>query len=319
MTDISVVIPTFERDHLLAACLDYLRAQPLDPRRFEVIVVDDGHRPSTERLVRSLNPDGFRYCASPRRRGGPAAARNYGWRQARGPVIAFTDDDCRPGRCWLPAILKGMQEGIAAGYGKILVPRPRFPTDYEQDTAGLEVAEFATANCFYRRDILEETGGFDERFRSAWREDADAFFTVLERKKAVRYLPGAAVVHPARSAPWGVSISQQRKSVFNALLYKKHPFLYRQKIQQGIPRLYYTATAAIVALFLSIIAGNWLSSLIFFSLWLGAGTRFALKRLRGTSHSVKHVAEMLVTSLIIPPLSVYWRLRGALRYRVAFV
>ena len=39
----------------------------------------------------------------------------------------------------------------------------------------------------------------------------------------------------------------------------------------------------------------------------------------GEHHPPAHVAEMLVTSILIPPLAVYWRLRGALRYRVAFL
>jgi hypothetical protein len=31
------------------------------------------------------------------------------------------------------------------------------------------------------------------------------------------------------------------------------------------------------------------------------------------------VAEMIVTSAVIPPLAVYWRIRGAIRYRVLFL
>jgi len=41
--------------------------------------------------------------------------------------------------------------------------------------------------------------------------------------------------------------------------------------------------------------------------------------LRGTSKAPTHIAEMIVTSILIPPLSVFWRIVGALRYRVAFV
>ena len=47
--------------------------------------------------------------------------------------------------------------------------------------------------------------------------------------------------------------------------------------------------------------------------------RFCARRLRGTSHAPSHVAEMAVTSAVIPLLSVYWRLRGAWRYRVLFL
>jgi hypothetical protein len=45
---------------------------------------------------------------------------------------------------------------------------------------------------------------------------------------------------------------------------------------------------------------------------------FTLQRLRGTSKSPRHVAEMLVTSAAIPFLSLYWRLAGAWRWRTAF-
>ena len=46
--------------------------------------------------------------------------------------------------------------------------------------------------------------------------------------------------------------------------------------------------------------------------------RFAIRRLSGTSHDARHVAEMLWTSIAIPPLSIWWRLVGAFRYRVVF-
>jgi hypothetical protein len=49
------------------------------------------------------------------------------------------------------------------------------------------------------------------------------------------------------------------------------------------------------------------------------GVAFARRRLVHTSHKPAHVVEMLVTSFLIPWLSVYWRTRGALRYRVPFV
>jgi hypothetical protein len=45
---------------------------------------------------------------------------------------------------------------------------------------------------------------------------------------------------------------------------------------------------------------------------------FCLKRLRGTRHSPSHIAEMALTSALIPLLALFWRLAGALRFRTAF-
>jgi len=52
--------------------------------------------------------------------------------------------------------------------------------------------------------------------------------------------------------------------------------------------------------------------------WLALTVRLCLRRLEGTAHSASHVAEMALTSVLLPPLSVFWRLAGAVRYRVRF-
>ena len=50
----------------------------------------------------------------------------------------------------------------------------------------------------------------------------------------------------------------------------------------------------------------------------GLTLRLCARRLSGTAHSVAHVTEMALTSLLLPPLQVFWRLAGALRFRVRF-
>jgi hypothetical protein len=53
--------------------------------------------------------------------------------------------------------------------------------------------------------------------------------------------------------------------------------------------------------------------------WLGLTASFAVKRLRGTSRDPAHVREMIVTSILIPFVAIYWRLAGAWRFRVLFL
>jgi hypothetical protein len=53
--------------------------------------------------------------------------------------------------------------------------------------------------------------------------------------------------------------------------------------------------------------------------WAGLTGRFCAQRLRDTSRAPSHVAEMVVTSALIPPLALFWRWRGAVRYRVWFM
>src|SRR5205814_3961226 len=116
-------------------------------------------------------------------------------------IIAFTDDDTIPASDWLQRGLDAFSEPDIAGVaGRVVVPLSDSPTDFERNMAGLERAEFATANCFYRREVLAAVGGFDERFTAPWREDADLFFTLLERGCRLERAPDAVVVHPARRA-----------------------------------------------------------------------------------------------------------------------
>src|SRR5690606_4109720 len=128
--------------------------------------------------------------------------------------IAFTDDDTVPEPDWLREGLAAFRPATAAVTGRIVMPIPDPPTDYERNESGLTRAEFVTANCFVARWALEEVGGFDERFRMAWREDSDLQFALLSRGMSIVQAPRAVVVHPVRPAPFGIGVSQHRKIVF---------------------------------------------------------------------------------------------------------
>jgi glycosyltransferase involved in cell wall biosynthesis len=317
---VSVVVPTFERPELLSRCLVALGAQDFDPAAYEVIVADNAASPRTRRQVEDWagrSRVAVRYVAAGHARG-PAVARNAGWRAARGGIVAFTDDDCVPDPGWLTAGVAALADGAAGARGRIVVPLPERPTDYQRNAAALETAEFATANCFYRRATLAAVRGFDERFTVAWREDSDLFFSLLERGSRLVEASGAVVVHPVRPAPWGVSLAQQRQCLFNALLYKKHPALYRRAIRPGTPWHYYAIVAALLTALGAATSGHPAPAFGAGFAWLLLTGRFCARRLRRTARTPRHVAEMVVTSVLIPPLAIYWRIAGALKFRVFF-
>lgn len=324
---VSVVVPTYRRQQLLARCLDALCQQTLDGDAYEVIVVDNGGcsqtRRAVEKIASSCEKTGpaIRYLRETSRRG-PAAARNRGWQAARSAVIAFTDDDCVPQRQWLAAGLAGFASGELGVMGQTVVPVSPDPTDYERNLARLSEGHFITANCFYRREALEATGGFDERFTAAWREDSDLFFAIEKvhaGEQLFSYAPEAVVCHPPRPARWGNSIWQQRKSMFNALLYKKHPQRYWASIQPAPPWRYYRAVLSLLGGLFALFSGRKGTGALLLAVWALITGRFAGERLHDTSRAPGHVAEMIVTSVVIPPLSIFWRLVGAVRFRVFFL
>jgi len=355
---VSIVVPTYKRPDLLSRCMAALISQEFDPSAFEIIIVDDAAENSTKNLVEAWAQKAVAYSFQPGRsltvasssnpanlheeiepapgrlvkingipivryipmlaEHGPAAARNVGWLAAAGEIIAFTDDDCFPSPGWLKGGISAFDENTMGVCGKVIMPIPLVPTDYERDASSLERSEFVTANCFYRRSALEAAGGFDTRFRLAWREDSDVYFTLLENNCLLRRTTDAIVVHPIRPVRFGVSIPQQKKSMYNALLYKKHPHLYRQKVQKSPPVRYYLILLSLIVILSGLLTGNRWSLSAGGVAWVALTLRFCFDRLKGTSHAPRHVLEMAATSTVIPILSIYWRLQGAVRFRVLF-
>ncbi|WP_454802329.1 glycosyltransferase family 2 protein [Mucilaginibacter phyllosphaerae] len=322
MIVVSIVVPTYRRPKLLLNCLQALMLQKFDKWLYEIIIVSDGPDEQTCKLVNSLTICEYphvRYLPLPAKKG-PAAARNHGWLNARGKIIAFTDDDCTPDPYWLRELVKHCNPNHdIALTGKTIVPISKRPTDFELNTAGLQSADFITANCACTKNAIIRAGGFDEQFGMAWREDSDLEFKLINNDIPIIRVDSAIVVHPVRSSAWGVSIKEQKKTMYNALLYKKHPELYNEKICQKTPVLYYCIIAAFIMVVLGLVSTQ--HSIIFVGLagWLSLTCYFIFKRLYTTKLSISHIGEMVVTSFIIPFASVYWQWYGAIKYRVLFI
>ena len=318
---ISCIIPTYKRPQLVVKCIAALEKQSLSSEDFEVIVVTDGPDEETLFALQSLAVQHLLKnfcCINLQKKAGPAAARNKGASMARGELIAFTDDDCLPDAYWLEnlwqAYNKEQKKEIALS-GQTIVPYKVPPTDYEKNIAQLETADFITTNCACSKKAFEITGGFDEDFPTAWREDSDLHFKLIAAGIPILKISDAIVIHPVRKAKWGVSIREQKKGIYNALLYKKHPRLYKQKIGNKPLWNYYAIIFLLPVTIITLALHKKVLSFLCFAGWVFFVTQFVMKRLKGTSRNTKHITEMIVTSLIIPYLSVYWTLRGAIRYK----
>ncbi len=193
--EIAVVIPTRDRESRLAFALEALAAQTLDPDRFEVVVVrreEDGPlAPAPPGLrVRFLSHPGST---------GAAEQRNVGWKAADAPLVAFTDDDCRPRRDWLERLVAT----AGAGDGEAVIQGRTEPDPDELHllyglARSLEVTRpgwFETCNIAYPRPLLDRLGGFDERFPGVWGEDTDLGLRALAAGARLEFAEDAVVLH----------------------------------------------------------------------------------------------------------------------------
>ncbi|QJW88458.1 glycosyltransferase [Spirosoma taeanense] len=325
--EFSVVIPTYQQPALLLKCLDALSRQRLPRNQFELIIVDDANSPETASAVanftRQVAQSGgaleIRYLGQPTWRG-PAAARNRGWRAARGRFIAFTDDDCLPHPDWLRAALPGLQRGAQVLMGQLRLTLPDPSTDQPSQTLCFDTGELISANCFCRRSALERVGGFEEAFNFAWREDSDLQFKFIQAGIPISRCPEAIVVHPMREMPWYTPLANERKNYYDALLYKRHPELFRQRIatDRGLILQYYASVMGIAAGVMGGVAGNSVVATVGFGIWGALSANMIWHRLLDDNEDKPRLPYAILTALATPFLSVYWRLYGAVKYRVLY-
>jgi glycosyltransferase involved in cell wall biosynthesis len=291
---VTVVVPTVGRPSLAAT----LRAVA---GRLPVLVVDDRPRPEPLAV-----PDGVRVLRSSGR--GPAAARNVGWRHCRTEWVAFLDDDVEPPTDWpelLLADLRMAASAVGGVQGRVRVPTSTRPTDWERTTQGLETAVWATADLAYRRAALEQVGGFDERFKRAYREDADLGLRVTQAGWQI--VPGRRWVrHPVRPARWTESIRSQRGNADDVLMLALHGPAWRARAQAppGRRPWHLLTTAALGAAAVPRLRS------VALPLWSLLVADFARRRISPGPAGPREVATMAVTSAAIPPAATWWWLAG---------
>lgn len=193
----SVVIPTFERPQDLQAALIALsQKKQLYKKPFEIIVSDDSNDDRSRLLIESKF-NGVKW--TPGKRNGPAGNRNSGAKIANGEWLIFIDDDCIP----VPSFLLHYEQAITSNEQSCVFEGRIFP-DRERKTWAEGCPENSsggmlwTSNLCIKKNLFDQLGGFDERFRIAY-EDVEFAHRLKQRKIKTLFVSNAAVCHPWRS------------------------------------------------------------------------------------------------------------------------
>jgi glycosyltransferase involved in cell wall biosynthesis len=168
---VSVIIPTYNRAHLLSRAIRSILDQTY--QNFEIIVVDDRSSDNTEEALRNIRDERIKYIRHEENRGAPAA-RNTGIKAAQGEFIAFQDSDDE----WLPSKLEKQMKEFEIGPSNLGVVfsgywlndknrRSRRPPLYLKKTDGeihdalLEANFVATPTAVVRRECFRKAGLFE--------------------------------------------------------------------------------------------------------------------------------------------------------------
>ncbi len=196
----SIIIPAYNARHTITACINALQQQTIPREQMEIIVIDDGSQDGTGQLAAEL---GVKVLFQPQN-GGQAAARNVGIQHAQGEIICFTDADCIPQPDWLAQITAPLHQdpSISATKGVYCTRQheliSRFvQVEYEDKYDKLRqfprISFVDTYSAAYRRAVLLEVGGFDERFPVA--EDRELSYRVAAAGYEMVFQPQALVCH----------------------------------------------------------------------------------------------------------------------------
>jgi GT2 family glycosyltransferase len=221
---VSVVVPSRGRADRLPALLDALGRQTLARERFEVVVVHDYDEGAFDGY------DFVRAIREPARPGDASHRRNAGWRAARAPLIAFTDDDCRPQPAWLAELLRVAEQHPGAVVQGATRPAPE--QAYLLNSAFVRTVDQTpphwwaqTANILYPRDLLERVGGLDEHLWAG--EDADLALRARAAGAAHVGAADALVYHEVAALSALDQVRENRRWESLVLFAKRNPSVRR--------------------------------------------------------------------------------------------
>jgi GT2 family glycosyltransferase len=205
--DLSVVIATYNRAHLIAPLIEDLERQTLTPDRFEVILVDDGSKTPVKPIL-DARPSTLRLRVVEQENGGPAAARHHGIAESRADIVVIVDDDMRLAPDFLASHLRRHREGFTVVLGHIrpdpkLDGMPLFERFHAQQldkqVAGFRSGKAArgvhlcTGNVSFRRADYLAVGGFDRELARS--EDRDLGIRLEHAGARIAFAEEAYTVH----------------------------------------------------------------------------------------------------------------------------
>ncbi len=208
--DITVVIPTYNRQELLPRVLAALINQKSEGMRHEILFADDGSTDNTPAVIDEVvrqYPHIFRYLRLPHT-GSPAFPRNQGVREAKGTVILLLDDDVIPD----PTLIlehwkfhRDHPESEAAALGHLYLPEDvkrdpmsflhRFREDQILAADHLNYLFFWSGHVSLKREFMLNHGMFDETPVLHPLEDMECGYRLWKSGLRLQYLRAASGGH----------------------------------------------------------------------------------------------------------------------------
>ncbi len=175
---VSVIVPTRNSSEFLEACLKSIRDQTY--KNIELIVVDNNSTDNTKEIANKYTDKVFNQ--GPER----SAQRNFGSKNSAGEFVVFIDSDMELSNEVIAECVVKASEQTVTG---VIIPEESFGVGFWAQCKRLERSfyvgvEWMEAARFFRKEILEQVGGYNEDMVSG--EDWDLSQRVEAEGKVLR-------------------------------------------------------------------------------------------------------------------------------------
>jgi cellulose synthase/poly-beta-1,6-N-acetylglucosamine synthase-like glycosyltransferase len=237
---VSIIIPIYNERKNIENCLKAIKTQTYP--EIEIIVVDNGSIDNSVEIVGD-NADKVVY----EKRRGITFAKNTGIKAAKGEFIATTDADCIPDKRWIEELIKCFNDSLIVSVGGQNSMSPDAPIfercvdlvlRFLSNVAGsryISNMEYIKStfhnpgcNVMYRKSVLDELGGFNERLLTV--EDEELDFRIRLKGYKILFTPFATVYHKRRSN-WKDFTKQVYRYAIGRMQFMKMYFSLRQWVR----------------------------------------------------------------------------------------
>ncbi|MGD9506488.1 MAG: glycosyltransferase family 2 protein [Syntrophobacteraceae bacterium] len=287
---VSIIIPAYNEERLLPACLDSIDNLEYDKGLIEVIVIDNGSTDSTREIAQAYGVKLIRDDAK-----NVSGLRNLGVKEARGDIVAFVDADCVVKKDWLREASAYFYDASIAAWGS----PPCIPDNStwvqktwfivrRRDAIVQDVDWLESMNLFVHRGQFEAIGGFNESLETC--EDVDFSYRMKARGRIVSD-SRIGVIHYGEAATIRQFIKKEmwrgRGNLYGVL---SHGLRLRELPSLGIP-IYFSVILPLflVAFTRAAGAGAVIAAIFFYSL----PSILASVKMRNRIHGIEELLKLL--------------------------
>ena len=225
----SIIIPTYNRGHIISRAINSLLSQSFAD--FEIIVVDDGSSDNTLEVINNYLPDKRIKCIFQENKG-VCAARNNGVDIATAPYVTFLDSDDYVKKNWLQDFAEKLSNQdadfvfcdmkvIDIARNSESIVKALFP--YKEKVRN-ESGLYMPGSFCLKRTFFKTIKGFDENVK--YGEFTEFGFRCLEHQLKKLYTEKVGLIY--ESSIDGGSKNLKNKIDSNIYIIKKHPIYFKR-------------------------------------------------------------------------------------------